>query len=243
MSNRAKRATMLHMKEKAKQYLGRDPLYYVGFFDMLEAPNTRILYAAEDGLLLYNGWLNCLSARSETAVRSMLPRIIGNDALAFEDILYEPLEKLGFRRDMLCYPCCYTSPRPLPIELPAGVEIRPLTHEHDDFVLEHYRHGEGDADYMRSRIDDGMFGLFENGVLAGFIGIHGGGEMGLLEVLPAYRRKGYALLLEARMINHRLALGHLPHGEVETWNEASMALQRRLGMTFSENTCAWFERG
>ena len=190
---------MLHMKEKAKQYLGRDPLYYAGFFDMLEAPNTRILY--------------------------------------------EPLEKLGFRRDMLCYPCCYTSPRPLPIELPAGVEIRPLTHEHDDFVLAHYRHGEGDADYMRSRIDDGMFGLFENGVLAGFVGIHGGGEMGLLEVLPAYRRKGYALLLEARMINHRLALGHLPHGEVETWNEASMALQRRLGMTFSENTCAWFERG
>lgn len=234
---------MLPMKEKARQYVRRDPVYYAGLVDMIDAPETRLLYAAEDGLLLYTGWLNAVSAKSDAAMQRILPMIIGNDVLAFEDMLYTPLEALGFRRDMLCYPCRYAGSEPLPRELPAGVEIRPLTHAHDDFVLAHYHHGEGDADYMRSRIDDGMFGLFENGVLAGFIGIHGGGEMGLLEVLPAYRRKGYALLLEAHMINHRLSLGQVPHGEVETWNEASMALQRKIGMTFSENTCAWFERG
>ncbi len=234
---------MLLMKEKARQYLRRDPVYYAGLLDMLEAQETRLLYAAEDGLLLYTGWLNGISARSETAIRTMLPLIIGDDVLAFEDMLYAPLEALGFCRDMLCYPCRYMGAEPLPVALPAGVEIRPLTHEHDDFVRAHYHHGEGDADYMRSRIDEGMLGLFENGALAGFIGVHGGGEMGLLEVLPAYRRKGYAQLLEKQMINHRLSRGRVPHGEVETWNEASMALQKKLGMTFSECTCAWYARG
>lgn len=233
---------MLPMKEKARQYVRRDRRYYAGLMDMLESPEAQLLYAADDGLLLYNGWLNGVSARTEAALSAILPLIDGDEVLAFESMLYEPLEKLGYRQDMLCYPCCYTSAEPLPIELPAGVEIRLLTHAHDDFVQAHYHHGDGDMDYMRSRIDDGMFGLYENGVLAGFIGIHGGGEIGLLEVLPPYRLKGYAQLLEKRMINHRLAGSHLPHGEVETWNEPSMALQRKLGMTFSENTCAWYVR-
>ena len=226
----------------ARQYLARDPVYYVNMLTHLEAPTTRILYAAADGLLLESDWLCCVSAAGDEAVQRILPLLSTPDLLVFEPILYAPVEALAYRRGMLCYPCRYTKEEPIPIKLPPGIAIEPLGHEYDDFVASHYTHAEGNAEYLRSRIDDGMFGLFERGAVAGFIGIHGGGEMGLLEILPAYRRKGYAALLEAWMINHRLSLGRIPHGEVETWNAASLALQKRLGMTVSEKTCAWYER-
>ncbi|MFQ7452543.1 MAG: GNAT family N-acetyltransferase [Flavonifractor plautii] len=35
-----------------------------------------------------------------------------------------------------------------------------------------------------------MLGAFVDGTLAGFAGFHGEGSIGLLEVLPAYRRRG-----------------------------------------------------
>ena len=43
-------------------------------------------------------------------------------------------------------------------------------------------------DYVAERLAAGaMTGAFLDGVLAGFIGIHEEGSIGMLEVLPAYR--------------------------------------------------------
>lgn len=73
----------------------------------------------------------------------------------------------------------------------------------------------------------------------GMIGCHLEGSMGLLEVLPEYRRKGYALQLESFLIERLLKTGHLCFGQVETGNDASVSLQEKLGLSVDERIQYW----
>lgn len=101
-------------------------------------------------------------------------------------------------------------------------------------------HKDEDEGYLRERLESGvMLGAFDGDTLAGFIGIHGEGSMGLLQVRPDYRRRGIGKLLEIHMINRSLALGQTPYGSVLTTNAASLALQHSIGMTPSAPTFHW----
>lgn len=101
-------------------------------------------------------------------------------------------------------------------------------------------HKEEDPEYLRERLESGvMLGAFDGGVLAGFIGVHGEGSMGLLQVRPDYRRRGLGKLLELHQIRHHLDRGEIPYGSVLTTNAASLALQRSIGMTPSAPTFHW----
>lgn len=75
--------------------------------------------------------------------------------------------------------------------------------------------------------------------IAGFIGSHDEGSMGMLEIFPAYRRLGLGSALEAWLINHELSLGHTPFAQVFTSNLPSMSLQEKMSMTCSTKTNAW----
>ena len=95
-------------------------------------------------------------------------------------------------------------------------------------------------DYLRSLLEQGqLFGGFLDGDMAGFAGRHAEGSIGLLEIFPPYRRRGFASVLEGHMINLELSLGHVPFGQVLTDNAPSLALQRSLGMTLSAGTLCW----
>lgn len=83
---------------------------------------------------------------------------------------------------------------------------------------------------------------YEGAEMAGFVGEHLEGSIGLLHVMPKFRRKGYAMELENAMIRKNMEAGFLPFGQVEKSNTASMALQKKLGLTQSENTIIWMWR-
>ena len=79
-----------------------------------------------------------------------------------------------------------------------------------------------------------------DGALAGFAGIHQEGTMGLLEVLPQFRRRGLAEVLEVGLIAQQLHRGLLPYCHVRLGNTASEALQTKLGLVFdSRRTLYW----
>jgi GNAT superfamily N-acetyltransferase len=79
----------------------------------------------------------------------------------------------------------------------------------------------------------------DRGNPVGFIGEHLEGSMGLLYVFPEYRRHGYAVALEKAMIARTLKEGFIPFGQVEKGNHASLALQKKIGMTVSDNLICW----
>ena len=97
-----------------------------------------------------------------------------------------------------------------------------------------------DRDYISARLAAGaVTGAFLEGVLAGFIGTHEEGSIGMLEVLPAYRRRGLGYALEAEAIRRAMAQGAIPYCQVIEGNAASMKLQKKLGMEFSDEFVYW----
>ena len=73
----------------------------------------------------------------------------------------------------------------------------------------------------------------------GFIGEHLEGSMGLLYVFPEYRRRGYGAALQRHLISKTLEEGYIPFGQVEKDNHASLRLQKKIGMTQSDNLTVW----
>ena len=71
------------------------------------------------------------------------------------------------------------------------------------------------------------------------IGEHLEGSMGLLYVFPAYRHRGFGAALQTYLIARTMEKGYIPFGQVEKGNHASLALQKKLGMTRSDNLIVW----
>ena len=97
-------------------------------------------------------------------------------------------------------------------------------------------------EYVRDRIEKGwMFGAFVDGKLAGFIGMHTEGGLGMLEVLPEYRGRGIGRALETYAVNISLEQGYTPFGQVVEDNLVSVKLQESLGFYFAKDKVYWVE--
>lgn len=102
-------------------------------------------------------------------------------------------------------------------------------------------------DYLSRRIAvKEMYGAFirsKDGAeeLAGFIGKHSEGSIGMLTVFPQYRRQKIALALETYMINRDIEQGFTPYGQVREDNEASISVQQKMGLCFSKTPIFWME--
>lgn len=157
-----------------------------------------------------------------------------------EDFYLDELEKrFGFSKLNPCWQMGYLRPTPPPVP-DCGAEVRQLELSHLPVVVEHYTDDGTDDGYLSGLIEQGeLYGAFHGDTLMGFIGRHAEGSMGLLEVLPQYRRRGIAALLQTRMIALELSRGRIPYGQVFDGNDASMALQRSLGMTQSMDRVYW----
>ena len=108
-------------------------------------------------------------------------------------------------------------------------DIRCLDEKYFDQVFANYQYA--DADELHSGFaEHTIFGLFDKGELAGFIGMHADGTMGMLEVFKPYRKRGYGYQLEAFLINYLLDQNRLPYCNVEVTNTSSIALQQKLNM-------------
>lgn len=145
--------------------------------------------------------------------------------------------EFGLHGQMPCTQAVYLKSEP-PVLTPC--DIRPLGQEYAPCLAAHYHPEENNLAYLRERIACGqMWGLFDGEALAGFIGMHDEGSMGLLEILPEYRRRGYGYLLEGNLIRLHLERGWVPFCHVVAGNHASLRLQEKLGMTFSAQPAIW----
>lgn len=237
------------MNQSAIDYLMRNRMANIDMLEISLLPETEALRCDENGLLLYQDGLYLLACEPGRAA-SFLPlmtRNLSDDqerliVLRGEELIDPLVRNYGFQVVMDCLHAVYPSKKPLPCSLPEGVEIRPLDLSYVDFVHEHY-HMVDDIGYIRERVEAGMFGAFVAGQIADFIGTHEERPIGLLEVLPEYRRLGLAYALEAHLINRLLAQGRTPFCQVAVVNEPSIALQRKLGMEISSTVIHWLARG
>lgn len=147
-------------------------------------------------------------------------------------------ERLGLHVDVQCVNACYTVGTQLPVR---HKDIRLLTAEDTVYVREHYPY-DSLVD-VEERIRSGaVFGVYVEGTLAGFVGEHEEGSIGMLFVLPEFRGRGIGRSLEAFLINRHLALGYTPYGQIAVENEASCRLQERIGLYLSKGRVWWMSR-
>lgn len=233
---------MKELREKAFAFCGRDPVYYQNFCAVLDRPGTQVLWAGADGLLVHEKESGAWMAAAETdqAAREVAGNIPDGADLftvqgeALLPVLRGRFSLTGMQRCVQAVYPSHTAPPSL-----YRTAIRPVRLEEADFVARHY-HAMDDADYVFRRIEQGrMLGVEIGGTLAGFIGWHEEGAIGLLEVLPAYRRRGLAYELEAAAIAESLRRGEIPFAHIVTDNRASLALQKKLGMIWRERDFYW----
>lgn len=229
--------------EHALAYLNRDKLRYMDMLEPLRRGTVDKLHVWEDGVLLHDlscgGWFT--AADSGSALDRMLDLLpAGTDLFVGHEpeLKRRVAERLGLNDGHTCYQAAWMEKDPplLPKNAPPLVR---LGAEWAEFVHEHYSHAFADVAYMRAAIRRGMLGIFENENLAGYIGTHDEGTMGMLEVLPEYRRRGLGELLTLGAIRQALSEGRYAFDQVIEGNEASFALQRKIGMTICDKAMYW----
>ncbi len=221
----------------------------IDMLEVLQLPEASVLCADARGVLLRHGdlfLLSCEPGQAAAFLPLMTQQLEGAKerliVLHSAELIRELERDHAFQTVMECRHAVYLSTEPIPYSLPAGAEIRKLDARYVDFVHAHY-HMVDDIDYIRERIEADMFGVFVEGQIVGFAGTHDERPMGMLEILPEYRRLGLAYSLEAHLINHLLSQGRVPFCQVAVYNEASERLQRKLGLAISERIIYWLALG
>lgn len=106
------------------------------------------------------------------------------------------------------------------------------------FVAQHYTLSTEEE--LRETIEQGnLWAVRDEGQTFGIIGRHPEGSMGMMEVLPEYRCKGWGERLERALIKIILSQGELPYGHVVIGNEASAKLQEKLGFIRCKEIVTW----
>ena len=145
--------------------------------------------------------------------------------------------RFGFTGENPCSQWVYTLPT-APSD--GDFDIRILERRDVALAASHYHMIDDAAGYFNECIDrEWIWGLYENDRLAGFIGLHPEGSMGMLEILPEFRRKGYGYALEAHLIGVHLQRGWIPYCHVVDGNTASLSLQSKLGLTQASLPAIW----
>ena len=151
------------------------------------------------------------------------------------------------KTDMECIQGAYTRKEKLPVHGlygpdgrgENGFSIRTLTEEFIPFVAEHYSEI-GSPEYVTERILHGaVYGAFYEEKIVGFIADHEEGSIGMLYVLPEYRKRHVAMALETYCMNLAVERGEIPYGQVVLGNEASIRLQEKMGICFAKGTVVW----
>lgn len=149
-------------------------------------------------------------------------------------------QKFGFEAS----PCTtFAYLEPIPPTVPK-LDIRRLAPSLAEVVASEYSYKGGayDIEEMRALMrEKGVFGAIIDGKLAGFIGRHDDGNMGLLKVFDSFRRRGIGEELEKFMMIYVMTFERVPICDVYVDNIPSIKLQHKLGLAAAKRYTFWTE--
>ena len=131
--------------------------------------------------------------------------------------------------------------RPSNQGIESDLELTPIHQTDMEFFLAHYDRWDPEEAAI-AITEERIFGLRDHGKLFAFIGLHEDHAMGMLYILPEYRRQGWGERLERALTAKVLSMGALPYGQVFTGNNVSMRLQDKLGFVQCSDNVYWIWR-
>lgn len=229
------------MKDKAIAYLSKAPLLHVEMLEAIYRGTAIIRYAAEDGVLLRETESGAYMISASDPRRGRLLVNAAGDGSLFnlhqEELACYAAETYALRERLECVQA--VCPRKTPFPLLEGITFQKLDTGAKAMVLEHY-HTLSDGAYIEKLLLAGaMVGAYVAQTPVGFAGIHPEGSIGLLEVFPEHRRKGYGSALVCYLANTMLEKGRTPFAQIVWKNSRSLALQKKLGFELSRDRVYW----
>ena len=226
----------------ALSYLDKNKLLHIDMIEPIRRNTCDILYADNDGVLIYEKNSNSYMLTTDNAdlAKNLIENLPKKDLFVIhqKELFSIVKDKFNYKNYFECKQSAYLNE--FPPNLNQNINIRLLEDKDKTIVRENYKSMDEDFDYTSFLIDEkSMWGAFDNNDLMGFIGIHSEGSMGLLEVLPEYRNKGVALALQSFLIDYLLKKDWIPFGQVFIDNEKSLNLQKKLGLEISEESVFW----
>lgn len=229
------------LTEQALNYLDKNKLLNVSMTEPIRRGLADVLYAGTDGAMIRLGSDGLIMISVDTPEKGMeLLSTVENIGMVVvhQEFLIEPvMEAYGKKRANICDQAVYTRKELLPVK--EDTDIRLLDESYHQVVTERY-HLMDNPDYIMELIQLGvMHGIFVDNELAGFMGMHTEGSLGLLEIFPEYQRRGLGGELQKYMINFVLKKGWVPFGQVIVGNRESMGLQKKLSMELADGKVTW----
>lgn len=221
-----------------------DGRFYIDMIDPLEVGIAKAVDVDDDGVLIhFEGDLWYLMALSESRAVGLAQLVsrfkkpdemvcthqaLGNGSVS--EILG------GIKCETPCAVGVLMRDEPFEIDY-KDMEFRPARMDDAEEVWHHYgmiKDSPDGVEYAKERIASGKLWCgFVKGRMVGFIGKHHEETMGMLEVFPEYRRHGYGNILIKSLCNQIIAEGRIPYCHIFEDNEASLNMQRHLGMWLS----------
>lgn len=230
---------------RALTYLLQAPHLHIDMTEAIYRGLAEILYAQPDGVLLrlrapWNGTTFLYECSAATPERSAV--LLGQMELqvplvAHQDYTVAQYEALRPCTVQRCLQGQWPSFTPPPRD--TEIEIWPLDLGDLPIVLKHYDLIQDEEELAYLIRTGQLYGACVNDQLAGFAGTHVEGTLGLLTVLPEYRRQGLGLALERYVIRQEVRRGHIPFCQMFDDNLTSLRLQQKAGIELHPQPIWW----
>lgn len=244
--------------QACRELLRQQKLLHMDMTELIDRGQAELLYFKGKNICLRDtvSGIVFLSVDNEESGKHILETVISKEKpellVIHQEYMVSMVEQvLQGEVFMACHQLVYTKREKLPItglyrldgkREENQIEIRKLDMKYFEIVNAHYGMMD-DPQYIQGRIEAGrMFGAFYGETLAGFIGVHEEGSLGMLEVLPEYRGRHIGKALETYLINYCLEHGFTPFTQVAEDNEISMKLQESLGLCKAKQKVYFMEK-
>lgn len=202
----------------------------------------EILYAEKDGLLMFFKGIHVLFGTSGNGLKNALEKV--EEASCFvcsSDTEGEAVLKRfkGIKNKKACYQILYKEP--FGVEIPENTVVKRLepTDENIDFVTATYTLGFPREDVKRLMTDYPFYATYTNGEISGYIGRHDEGSIGLLEIMPKFRRMGLGAFLVDYSVRAVKSFGEIAYCNIEATNEKSLKMHLKMNFIPSDKFVYW----
>ena len=232
---------------KSMPLLMKDPALSANFLEALHRGTADIIYDTENVLLVNIKDSSVFfhiggGAEGREALKLVFSDEDGVSLVVAHDLEIREylMAEMGYKNDRGCYQAVYEGDK---IQVDSQLTFH--TPAEEDFELFRSTYGIGDDEMKRELFNSPEFmgGYIndENGneVMAGYVGEHLEGSIGMLYVFPEFRKRGLAYEMQAFMINRAIDKGSIPFGQIYEDNAASLALSHKMGLTFSRSKLYW----
>lgn len=223
------------MIELVRNYINKDLVSYAHVDELLDREHT-IIYASKNGFIIRDDKVNFIyiSFSDFDEMKKVLSEHKYEHYLAYDKEVVEFFNDVGNTTNLDQW--VYPSKEKFDL---SKYDLRKLGIEYLDVINKVYKAIGPGEDNKDALVNGEVIGLFENNELAGIIGRHPEGCMGMLLVFEEYRRKGYGAVLEKAKINDLIDRGLRVLDEVVEGNTVSTALQLKLGLVKGEKKIYW----